>query len=59
MNVQYFKQYKNIDILFKINNFSIIIEDKTLEQNRYGDELTRYRNIIASEVVRQCFSYIF
>ena len=44
-----FKQYKNIDILLKINNYSIIIEDKT-GTHSHGDQLTRYRNIIASEV---------
>lgn len=43
------KQYKNIDILLKINNFSIIIEDKT-GTNSHGDQLTRYKNLIISEV---------
>lgn len=51
-NIEYFslsKQYKNIDILLKINNFSIIIEDKT-GTNSHGDQLVRYRNLIVSEV---------
>ena len=52
------KQYKNIDILLKINNFSIIIEDKTGTQS-HGDQLTRYRNIIASEVGEENVLAIF
>lgn len=43
------KQYKNIDILLKINEFSIIIEDKTGSKS-HGDQLIRYKNIISSEI---------
>lgn len=43
------KQHKNIDILLGVNGFSIIIEDKT-GTKAHGDQLTRYKNIIASEV---------
>jgi hypothetical protein len=52
------KQYKNIDILLKINDFSIIIEDKTATK-AHGDQLTRYRNIIASEVGEENVLAIF
>lgn len=52
------KQYKNIDILLKINEFSIIIEDKT-GTNSHGDQLTRYRNIIVSEVGEENVLAIF
>ncbi|WP_291369012.1 MULTISPECIES: PD-(D/E)XK nuclease family protein [unclassified Acinetobacter] len=52
------KQYKNIDILLKINNFSIIIEDKT-GTNAHGGQLTRYKNIIISEVGEENVLAIF
>ena len=52
------KQYKNIDILLKINEFSIIIEDKT-GTKAHGDQLTRYKNIIASEVGEENVLAIF
>lgn len=53
-----YKQYKNIDILLKINNFSIIIEDKT-GTKAHGDQLTRYRNLIVSEVGEENVLAIF
>ncbi|ENW31861.1 PD-(D/E)XK nuclease family protein [Acinetobacter lwoffii] len=52
------KQYKNIDILLKINEFSIIIEDKT-RTKAHGDQLIRYKNIIASEVGEENILAIF
>ena len=52
------KQYKNIDILLKINEFSIIIEDKT-GTKAHGDQLTRYKNIIVSEVGEENVLAIF
>ncbi|RFS32249.1 hypothetical protein D9K80_14855 [Acinetobacter cumulans] len=53
-----FKQYKNIDILLKINNYNIIIEDKTGTKS-HGDQLIRYRNIIVSEVGEENVLAIF
>lgn len=53
-----YKQYKNIDILLKINDFSIIIEDKTGTKS-HGNQLTRYRNTIISEVGEEKVLAIF
>lgn len=52
------KQYQNIDILLKLNNFSIIIEDKT-GTKAHGDQLTRYRNLIVSEAGEENVLAIF
>lgn len=52
------KQYQNIDILLKLNNYSIVIEDKTATKS-HGDQLTRYRNIISSEVGEENVLAIF
>lgn len=43
------KQYENIDIYLKINNFSIIIEDKT-ETRAHGNQLVKYKSIIGAKV---------
>lgn len=52
------KQYKNIDILLKINNYSIIVEDKTSTKS-HGDQLIRYRNTMISEVGEENVLAIF
>lgn len=57
-NFSIHKQYKNIDILLKLNNFFIIIEDKT-GTKAHGDQLTRYRSLIVSEVGEENVLAIF
>jgi hypothetical protein len=58
-NIEIFKQYKNIDILIKINNeYAILIEDKIHTKN-YSGQLERYYEVLSKEFQKEKITPVY